>query len=142
MEDYYLFLCNYGYSSDTIKKISGKQTGYNCPSDSSKDSISNLNYPSIAVSKFNGTERTVKRRVTNVGIGDEETTYTVNIKSPAELKVAISPSTLQFRAGTKTLSYEVSFSSSSGTPNHDIFGSLTWTNGKYTVRTPFAVSNN
>ncbi|XP_031475852.1 CO(2)-response secreted protease-like [Nymphaea colorata] len=142
MEDYYLFLCNYGYSSDTIKKISGKQTGYNCPSDSSKDSISNLNYPSIAVSKFNGTERTVKRRVTNVGIGDEETTYTVNILSPAELKVAISPSTLQFRAGTKTLSYEVSFSSSSGTPNHDMFGSLTWTNGKYTVRTPFAVSNN
>ncbi|CAN6485258.1 unnamed protein product [Victoria cruziana] len=142
MEDYYLFLCNYGYSSDTIKKISGKQTGYNCPSNSSKDLISELNYPSIAISKFNGTERRVTRRVTNVGISDGETTYTVNIKSPAELEVVVTPSKLQFKADTKTLSYQVAFSSSSGSPNKDIFGSLTLTNGKYTVRTPFVVSGN
>eukprot|EP00268_Persea_americana_P068823 TRINITY_DN9669_c0_g1_i4.p1 TRINITY_DN9669_c0_g1~~TRINITY_DN9669_c0_g1_i4.p1 ORF type:complete len:774 (+),score=163.55 TRINITY_DN9669_c0_g1_i4:42-2363(+) len=138
--DYFLFLCNYGYNTATIKQISTLPDGFECPKDSGGDLISNLNYPSIAISKFDGKEsKKVSRTVTNVG-ADDETVYTATIKSPHGLDVKVIPDRLQFTKNSKTLSYQVVFSSSSSVKG-DLFGSITWTDGKHRVRTPFAVTS-
>ncbi|KAK9136492.1 hypothetical protein Syun_015822 [Stephania yunnanensis] len=139
--DYLQFLCNYGYKISTIKLITSVPTGFECPNNSSTDLISNLNYPSIAVSKFNGKEsKKVSRTVTNVGSKEDRATYTVSIKSPSGLNVKVVPERLVFTENDKKLEYQVIFSPSSSVTK-DMFGSITWSNGKYKVRTPFVVSS-
>ncbi|KAF8406620.1 hypothetical protein HHK36_008710 [Tetracentron sinense] len=138
--DYRQFLCNYGYEASTIKLISSAvPTGFDCSKNSSTDMISNLNYPSIAISKLGGKEsKKVSRSVTNVG-DEEETIYSASVKSPNGLDVKVIPDRLQFTKSNKKLSYQVVFSSSS--LKEDLFGSITWTNGKYKVRSLFVVSS-
>ncbi|KAL9244054.1 hypothetical protein vseg_017867 [Gypsophila vaccaria] len=134
--DYLQFLCYYGYNLSTIKLISAQlPDGFSCPNNATKDMISNLNYPSIAVSKINVT---VTRTVTNVD-SDAETTYTAFVDGPKGLEVNVTPNELVFTKDIKKLSYQVTFSSSSSL-NGDLFGAITWTNKKYSVRSPFVVS--
>ncbi|XP_042493763.1 CO(2)-response secreted protease-like [Macadamia integrifolia] len=139
IEDYLLFLCNYGYKLSAIKNIATViPDGFDCPVNSSTDLISNLNYPSIAISKLNEKEsKKVSRSVTNVG-PEEDTTYVASVLAPPELDVKVVPNKLQFTNGSKKLSYQTIFSLSSSSPlKVDAFGSITWTNGKYKVRSPF-----
>ncbi|XP_058090783.1 CO(2)-response secreted protease [Magnolia sinica] len=140
--DYLLFLCNYGYQASMIKKIASIPDGFSCPNDSSKDLISNLNYPSIAISKFDGKgSKKVNRTVTNVGA--DESVYVASVKSPSGLVVKVVPDTLEFTKTSKKMSYQVIFSSSasSSPATGDVFGSITWTDGKHKVRSPFVVTN-
>lgn len=140
--DYLLFLCYYGYNITDIKLISGQlPLGFSCPMNSSTDMISDINYPSIAVSK-NVTKAsvTVRRTVTNVD-SDEETTYTVTVDAPKGLEVTVVPDALKFTRSTKRLSYQVTFLYSSPSVKDDVFGAITWKNGKHKVRSPFVVSS-
>lgn len=101
-----------------------------------------MNYPSIAISKFNGNEsKKVSRTVTNVG-SDDETQYTVSVSAAAGVDVKVIPDTLKFTKNSKKLSYQVIFSSNgSSSVKGAVFGSITWTNGKHKVRSPFVVSS-
>lgn len=137
-EDYLQFLCNYGYNVSTIKLIAAVPDKFECSKNSSVDLISNLNYPSISVSKFNGKERTVSRVVTNVG-AEEDTSYVVSVKSPDGLDVKVNPVKLWFTKNIKSLSYEVTFSGSGSSLKGSLFGSITWSDGVHRVRSPFAV---
>ncbi|ESQ34780.1 hypothetical protein EUTSA_v10006858mg [Eutrema salsugineum] len=144
--DYLNFLCYYGFNSDQVRKISNrKPQGFTCPEQSNRGDISNINYPSISISNFNGEEsRRVRRRLTNVAsrlIGDEDTVYTVSIDAPKGLRVRVTPRRLHFRKIGDTLSYQAIFSSSTSTLKEDAFGSITWSNGMYSVRSPFAVTS-
>ncbi|KAH0466267.1 hypothetical protein IEQ34_006370 [Dendrobium chrysotoxum] len=139
--DYLQFLCNYGYTTDMIKNMTVIPNGFKCSKNSSKDLISNLNYPSIAISDFTGKERRIVNRVVkNVG-GAEATTYVVSIKSPPELTVEVLPDKLQFSKSVTNLSYQVSFSASSSQLKGDYFGSITWSDGTHRVRSPFVVKS-
>lgn len=123
----------------TIAKTIPKD--FACPKDSSVDSISNINYPSIAISSFYGKKgRTISRTVTNVA-GNNETTYTVAVDAPQGLNVKVIPEELKFTESGQKLSYQVVFTSASSSLNEDVFGSITWSNGKYKVRSPFVVSS-
>ncbi|KAF3628962.1 CO(2)-response secreted protease [Capsicum annuum] len=139
--DYLEFLCSVGYNKSKIKLISNTvPDDFSCPTDSSSESVSQMNYPSIAVSNTKENEITkVTRTVTNVG--QEDATYTASIKAPAGLEVQVIPIKLVFTNNSKKLSYEVSFKASSK-PKEDLFGSITWTNGKYKVQSPFVVTTN
>ncbi|XVF63650.1 hypothetical protein PTKIN_Ptkin09bG0103700 [Pterospermum kingtungense] len=138
--DYLNFLCYHGYNVSTIKTIANNTDGFTCPEESSTDLISNINYPSIAISNFNGkTGRKVNRTLTNVG-GDAKTDYTVSIDAPEGLDVQVAPDKLQFTNNGDKSSYQVSFSAANPLKT-DVFGSITWSNGKYKVRSPFAVSS-
>ncbi|KAF6174318.1 hypothetical protein GIB67_040811, partial [Kingdonia uniflora] len=138
--EYLQFLCNYGYKLSTIKLISNTSTEFDCPKESNTDLISELNYPSIAISKFDGKNiKNITRTVTNVG-ADDETIYTASVKSLKELEVKVVPQTLQFTKRNKKLSYQVIFSSSSAIAG-DLFGSITWSNGMYKVKSPFVVTS-
>ncbi|KAJ8538246.1 hypothetical protein K7X08_014786 [Anisodus acutangulus] len=86
--------------------------------------------------KENETKK-VTRALTNVA--EEEATYTASIKAPAGLEVQVIPSKLVFTNNSKKLRYELSFKVSSK-PKEDLFGSITWTNGKYNVRSPYVVT--
>ncbi|XP_021668105.2 CO(2)-response secreted protease [Hevea brasiliensis] len=138
--DYLNFLCHYGYDTSTIKVISATlPDGFTCPKDSSSDLISNINYPSIAVFNLAANQiRNVSRTLTNVG-GDGATSYTPMLSLPRGLGVAVDPMELKFTGNGQRLSYQVFFNASS--PLDDVFGSITWTNGKFKVRTPFVVSS-
>ncbi|KAI3797006.1 hypothetical protein L1987_39695 [Smallanthus sonchifolius] len=135
---YLQFLCNIGYNLDTIKRISSTlPPNFACPSNPRENSISNMNYPSIAISKFNGTERRVDRTVTNVE--DSDTIYRVSVEAPNGLEVKVTPKKLEFTEDKKKLTYQVIFKGD-GKLKEDNFGAITWSNGKHRVRSPFVVS--
>lgn len=136
--DYLNYLCYIGLNVTSIKLIAGTiPQGFACPKDSTSDNVSNINYPSIAISNFTGNTK-ITRTVTNVG-EDDETVYSAMLEVPSGVDVKISPSKLQFSKSITKLSYEVSFSAT--TPvNGDLLGSITWSNGKYNVRSPFVLA--
>ncbi|KAM5565195.1 CO(2)-response secreted protease [Rosa sericea] len=139
--DYLNYLCYYGFDTSKLKTIARTAPiGFACPTDSKADYISNINYPSIAISKFNGKEsRNISRKVTNVA-GDGEVVFTAIVVTPRGLSVKVIPDKLHFSKNNQELSYQVVFSSTTSVPKEDMFGSLTWSNGKYKVRSPFVVS--
>ncbi|KAK9028906.1 hypothetical protein V6N11_026042 [Hibiscus sabdariffa] len=136
--DYLNFLCYHGYNITRIKNIAKTiPDGFTCPEESSNDLISNINYPSIAISNFNKKAgRKVNRTLTSV-TGDGKSVYTVSIDAPADLNVQVVPDKLQFTKNGDKSSYQVSFSATNPLKK-DVFGSITWSNGKYKVRSPFA----
>ncbi|XP_031120553.1 CO(2)-response secreted protease-like [Ipomoea triloba] len=137
--DYVLFLCATGYNTSQIKLIS--QTipkDFQCPDKVTEDIISNMNYPSIAISKLkDGEPKTVTRTVTNVG--PEESVYTATIEAMTGIETTVTPNKLVFTKEKKKLTYNVTFTAPSS-PKNDIFGSITWTSGKYRVRSPIVIS--
>ncbi|VAH36272.1 unnamed protein product [Triticum turgidum subsp. durum] len=139
--DYLSFLCNYGYGASQIKLITSPPAAFSCAGNASKDLISDLNYPSIAVTGLGaGASRTVTREVTNVG-AQEEATYTVAVSAPAGLDVKVAPSKLQFTGSVKKLAFQVTFSGKNTAAKAALIGSITWSDGKHTVHSPFAVSS-
>ncbi|KAL0351729.1 UNVERIFIED_CONTAM: CO(2)-response secreted protease [Sesamum calycinum] len=137
--DYIQFLCNTGYDTSKIKSIAPDvPNNFSCSSNSNSDAISDMNYPSIAITNLKENEsKTVNRTVTNVG--EEDLTYTAIVEAPASMHVQVVPNVLQFTKNVKKLSFQVTFKlgTSSG---DDLFGSITWSNEKYKVRSPFVVS--
>ncbi|KAK3424934.1 hypothetical protein EUGRSUZ_F01673 [Eucalyptus grandis] len=139
--DYLNFLCYYGYNIAQIKHIARNVSdSFSCPPDSSPNLISNINYPSIAISGLDGKRsKTVFRTLTNVA-GDDAAIYTASIDSPEGLIVKVVPSKLKFEKTGQKQSYQVVLSLQSSV-KEDLFGSITWTNGQYKVRSPIVVSS-
>ncbi|TXG52014.1 hypothetical protein EZV62_021183 [Acer yangbiense] len=138
--DYLNFLCYSGYNISNIKVIATTiPKNFTCPEESSIDLISNINYPSISISGFKES-RTVTRTATNVA-GDGESSYVVSTDAPKGISVKVIPDKLQFSKNGQKLSYQVTFSSTGSSLKEDLFGSITWSNGKYKVRIPFVVSS-
>ncbi|KAM0953952.1 putative tripeptidyl-peptidase II [Dioscorea sansibarensis] len=137
IEDYLYFLCYYGYKEQVIGAMAG--TKFSCPRDSSPELISNINYPSISVSKVDGTKNTVSvtRTVTNVGPGNS--TYSVTVEAPSGFIVRVSPEKLVFSKRWTKASYEVSFDVKGAKKGYG-FGSLVWSDGAHIVRSVFAVN--
>lgn len=139
--DYLNYLCYRGYNVSTLKVISRTiPNDFTCPEDTSAEAMSNINYPSIAISKYDEkASRNITRTVTNVA-GDGETVFTATIDAPSGLNVKVIPDKLQFTKNNQKLSYQVVFSSAGSPPNSDVFGSITWTNEKYKARIPFVLT--
>eukprot|EP00253_Pinus_taeda_P036621 PITA_36621 len=139
-KDHFLFLCYLGYNETQIGIISGNKS-FVCPLDSKPELISNLNYPSIAISKLNGT-RSVVRTLTNVGPVDS--TYTATVMPPPGVGVKVSPEKLVFSASQKSISINVQLKvtaapSPSSVKNY-VFGSLSFSDGTRSLVTPLVVN--
>ncbi|XP_054791108.1 CO(2)-response secreted protease-like [Prosopis cineraria] len=136
-EDYLQFLCYQGYSQKSIRSMS--KTNFSCPKNSSKDLISNINYPSISIKQLrrNQKAKVIRRTVTNVG--PLNATYIAKVRAPEGLIVKVLPSKLVFSESVKKLSYEVSFDGKETHGGYN-FGSLTWLDGRHYVHTVFAVN--
>jgi subtilisin family serine protease len=98
-------------------------------------SAPNLNLASFGIGKLAGT-LTVTRTVTNVG---PAATYRVKVSKVNGVDIAVNPSSLTLASGASA-SYTVTFTSTrSAVFNAYTFGSLTWSDGTHSVRSPIAV---
>lgn len=137
IDDYLLFLCNLGFKASQISSVSGNK-GFSCSSDSKDELISDMNYPSIAISGLNSA-RSVKRTLTNIGSASGSV-YKLTVDSPQGLDVQVSPSELAFSGTSDKISFSVLFTASATARKGYAFGSINWADGTHNVRTPFAVN--
>ena len=94
-----------------------------------------LNQPSISIGRL-ANERTVSRRVTNVG--DQAETYVANVVAPSDIGVTVVPQSIAVAPG-ESASFDISFSVESGPLDLWRFGSLTWDSGDHTVYSTLAI---
>ena len=94
---------------------------------------SNLNLASIGIGSLTGSE-TITRTVTSTQTG----TFTANA-AVAGMNAVVSPSTLTFGAVGESKSYTVTFTRTTAPLDAFTTGSLTWTSGSTTVRSPIAI---
>ncbi|KAJ9179499.1 hypothetical protein P3X46_011281 [Hevea brasiliensis] len=136
-EDYLQFLCYFGYSQKNIRSMAN--ANFNCPRISFDKLISNINYPSISISKLDvhQASQTIKRIVTNVG--SPNATYIARVQAPEGLMVKVLPKKLIFKEGSSKMSFKVSFNGKMASRGYN-FGSVTWVDGRHTVRVVFTVN--
>jgi subtilisin family serine protease len=123
--DWLRFLCGTGDlpASDSNCRIFGTRD----PSD--------LNTPNIAIGDLAGAQ-TVTRTVTNVGT--RRATYKAHVTAPAGITATVSPRTLTVSPG-HTASYKVTFKRTTAAFDTYASGSLTWTDGRHSVRSQLVV---
>jgi subtilisin family serine protease len=96
---------------------------------------SDLNQPSLSVGDLAGVQ-TLHRTVTNVG--GSAATYGATVVAPAGFTINVSPSSFTIPAGG-TRSFEVTITRTDAPLNTFRFGSLTWSDGTHSVKSPIAV---
>lgn len=97
---------------------------------------SDLNLASIGIGELAGFQ-TIQRTVTSVTPGTA--TYNVSFDAPSGVEVAVSPTSFTLDEG-ESATYEVTFTTQSGAALGEwSFGSLTWSHGPHSVRSPIAV---
>ena len=92
---------------------------------------SDLNLASIAVGEMTAPQ-TVTRTVTSTQAG----TFTASVQGMAGMDVTVEPSTLTFGAAGETATFTVAFARTTAPLDAYAKGSLTWTSGDTTVRSP------
>ncbi|OKJ72388.1 serine protease [Streptomyces sp. CB02460] len=95
---------------------------------------SDLNYPSIAIGDLFG-KQTVTRTVTATAAG----TYRARASVPG-VKATVSPSVLHFSHPGQKRTFTVTLDVTTATVGRAATGSLTWTSGRTTVRSPIVVT--
>ncbi|XP_068654904.1 subtilisin-like protease SBT1.7 [Aristolochia californica] len=142
-DDYLAFLCALKYTPAQISLVA--RTNFTCES-SRKYSISDLNYPSFAVTfstdstgrSSGSTTAKHTRTVTNVG---PPGTYKASVSSASDsLKIVVEPGELSFGQINEKKTFTVSFTGSSMPSGTASFGRLEWSDGKHVVGSPFAVT--
>ncbi|XP_057844172.2 subtilisin-like serine-protease S isoform X2 [Cryptomeria japonica] len=141
--DYKNFLCAIGYDDASLRLVTGDQSV--CTR--FPPSASNLNYPSITISKFNGSSSVV-RTVTNVG--SPRSIYRARVSPPRGIIVKVVPNVLVFNSYGQNKTFTVYlkgkvtaqtyFKGTTQTKGY-AFGSLFWVNGKQIVRSPLVVGS-
>jgi subtilisin family serine protease len=96
---------------------------------------SDLNQPSLAVGDLAGSQ-TLTRRVTNVG--GSAATYAATVAAPDGFTVNVSPSSLAIPAGA-TRTFTVTVTRTDAPVDTFRFGSLTWSDGTHSVRSPIVI---
>ncbi|CAA0823687.1 subtilase family protein [Striga hermonthica] len=131
--DYLLFLCSIG-----DKNLTSSSSSFECPKN--PPSAGNLNYPSVAIPRLNGTV-TISRTVTNVG--SCSSVYFINVKPPQGISVKISPLVLVFNKLGQKIRFAITVKVQNQTKIEKgkyLFGEYKWYNADYSVRSPIAVS--
>lgn len=95
---------------------------------------SDMNVPSIAIGDLAGSQ-TVTRKVTNVS--GKAATFTAKASVPG-FKVTVSPATLTLKKG-ETAKFTVTITTDGAAINKYAAGTLTWTSGDVTARSPIVV---
>lgn len=94
---------------------------------------SDLNLASLTVGEMTAPQ-TLTRTVTSTQAG----TFTASVQGMAGMDVTVEPSTLSFGAAGETATFTVTFARTTAALDAYATGSLTWTSGETTVRSPLA----
>jgi subtilisin family serine protease len=118
--------------ADYLSFLKGQNLiGNNVPARDASD----LNLPSLSVGDLAGVQ-TLTRTVTNVsGAG---ATYNATVVAPTGFTVSVTPASFSIPAGGRQ-SFTVTVTRTNGPLNTFRFGSLTWSDGTHTVRSPISV---
>ncbi|KAK9169967.1 hypothetical protein Syun_002107 [Stephania yunnanensis] len=137
-DDYVKMLCSIGYTSEKIKLITGNTSTSSCPPNF-KGTAKDLNYPSMAIVKYDivKKEATFSRTVTNVGLANS--TYKAVVTSPSELIVSVEPNVLFFKSLNEKQSFVVKVSAKASLHQEVLSASLVWSDGVHNVRSPIVV---
>ncbi|CAN1746725.1 unnamed protein product [Linum perenne] len=130
--DYVKFLCGQGYSTKQLRLVTGDQSACSA---AANETVWDLNYPSFAISSTSAgksVSRVFHRSVTNVGTGNAS--YKATVNAPTGLKVKVEPSVLSFKSAGEKQTFVLTVSAVVG--NSTISGSLVWSDGEHTVRSP------
>lgn len=124
-EDYINLLCTI-YDEGKVRQISGDKNS-TCPIGSAKGSAKDHNYPSMGAKVEPSKPFSVNfhRRVKNVGLANS--TYVVKILLNSKVDIKVVPEVLSF----KSLNEE--------TDQSQVSGSLVWSDGVHSVRSPIVV---
>ncbi|GAB2212469.1 hypothetical protein Droror1_Dr00020438 [Drosera rotundifolia] len=133
--DYLLYLCS--------GKFKNFDKSFKCPKHLPE--TYDLNYPSLAIGKFQGTV-TVNRTVTNAG--GPNSVYSAFVKHPMGYKVGLRPSKLEFDNVGEQRSFSITVEARKDVVNNGgnstdeySFGWYTWSDGIHSVRSPMVVSS-
>ncbi|CAI0552185.1 unnamed protein product, partial [Linum tenue] len=134
IKDHLNFLCALGYNDTLISSFTQDDT-HKCPSQ--PITLSNYNYPSIAIPSFNGS-MSVTRTVTNIG---SPGIYRARVKNPSGVSVSVEPDVLEFKKAGEVKSFRVLFNGSKvGNRGKEyVFGGLVWEDGKHKVKSPIVL---
>ncbi|CAN6274214.1 unnamed protein product [Urochloa humidicola] len=136
--DYITFLCSVGYTAQQIAVLTRDGTVTDCST--RRGSVGDHSYPAFSVVFRSGVSAVTQRRVArNVG-NSTITTYTPYITSPAGVSITVQPSTLKFTLLQKTQAYAVTFTRLGNVTDKYTFGSIVWSDGKYKVTSPIAIT--
>lgn len=131
-DDVFYFLCSRDTPIPALQRLFGT---VNCPNP--QTGAYDLNLPSIGINNLVG-GISVTRKVTYRGNNDGPKVFNVQIENPQGIEIKVQPSVLDFSSGQKTLTFRVDVNPRQGLDEF-VFGSLTWYNNKYSVRSPIAV---
>ncbi|KAF7146881.1 hypothetical protein RHSIM_Rhsim03G0077000 [Rhododendron simsii] len=131
-DDVFYFLCSRDTPIPVLQRLFGT---VNCPNP--QTGAYDLNLPSIGINNLVG-GISVTRKVTYRGNNDGPKVFNVQIENPQGIEIKVQPSVLDFSSGQKNLTFRVDVNPRQGLDEF-VFGSLTWYNNKYSVRSPIAV---
>lgn len=137
--DYVTLLCNMGYSQTQIQSMLIPCTTIRCPDKVDPDW--NVNYPSISVPDLTCTI-TLKRTLTNVGRFKTAVYFISSLVKPHGVDVVVWPKVLVFSPFKVQITYHVTITPLKRSVGRYDFGSITWSDGFYHVRTPLLVQLN
>ncbi|KAM7256007.1 hypothetical protein ACFE04_011748 [Oxalis oulophora] len=128
-DDYIQFLCSMNYTRSSISRLT--KTAVNCKRKNQLD----LNLATICIPNLKD-KVVVTRMVTNVGHANS--VYKARVNPPYGINMTVTPRILNFNL-TKQVVFTVTFYATHRLQGEYKFGSLTWTDGKHSVRSPIAV---
>ncbi|KAK4278886.1 hypothetical protein QN277_016666 [Acacia crassicarpa] len=138
-QDYLEVLCNLGYNTSIIKRISGDRN-ITCPKSPARSLIRNTNFPSILV-EIQSTKPfnvEIKRTVTNVGLFNSK--YKVIIQSTRGVNITVEPKVLSFKSLNEKQSFVARVVGGKLETGTVLFASLVWSDGTHNVRSPIVVN--
>ncbi|XP_015967226.1 subtilisin-like protease SBT4.6 [Arachis duranensis] len=136
-DDYVNLLCDIGYDTATVRKISGDNSA--CSSSSGKSLLKDINYPSIVyqVQLIQPFMVNFTRTVTNVGIANS--TYKASVTKISNINITIVPQVLSFKSLGEKQSFSVNVAGGKFSKPIVLSSSLVWTDEKHRVRIPIIV---
>ncbi|RHN73670.1 putative cucumisin [Medicago truncatula] len=135
-QDYVQMLCNYGYSAEKIKQISGDNSS--CHGTSERLLVKDINYPTIVVPILKHFHAKVRRTVTNVGFPNSTYKATLIHRNP-EIKISGEPEVLSFKSLNEEQSFAVSVVAGEKSNQTLFSSSLVWSDGTHNVKSPIIV---
>ncbi|KAI3951470.1 hypothetical protein MKW92_016605 [Papaver armeniacum] len=135
-KDYIGMLCNVGLDAKKIRLI----TNRSCPSKIRPGNARDLNYPSLGahIVAHKPFKLTFRRTMTNVG--NPHSTYHAAIRADSDrINVTVNPNVLSFKSLTQRNSFVVTVVGDAFDYSETASGSLLWSDGNHTVRSPLVV---
>ncbi|KAF0931197.1 hypothetical protein E2562_002546 [Oryza meyeriana var. granulata] len=139
-DDYITFFCSLGYTPGQIAIFTKDRSTTDYCSTRPRRSVGDLNYPAFSVVfRRSGGQVTQRRSVTNVG-ANTNAVYNVAVTAPPGTTLTVTPTRLAFDAQRNTLQYSITLSGGSSNSPYYSWGSIVWSDGQHTVRSPVAAT--